>query len=187
VNVLKTLTKWQTGGGLLILAILFLASLGDLFFFNKPPDVFHPLTKEEAERGCEIAANDNAPFLKELLVQKFGWDKLPANSVQHVWMAGFWRDGRERLVIRLSPEEFDDLKAHIDSYLAKEPRQDSDCEHPFSTDSPGNRFKWWVPPGKTVFSFRLDYASNEINRLFAGYTMEYDPVPQLLYIDAWPN
>jgi hypothetical protein len=181
----STSTKWRLRCLLLMLVASAIFAAYISWHEHQPKPVFRTFTEEEINNGWEEPADDKNPFLTGLLVKNFGWHALPPHSVQHAWAAGFAHHA-ERFVIHLSPEVFADLKAHIDSTLAKGPKQEPYPNPSLGPDpSAGDRFKWWAPPHKSAFSFSLGGdAIKETGELIGNYILEYDPQTQLLYIDA---
>lgn len=104
-----------------------------------------------------------------------GWHKLPPGSILHEWR--WLLEIRRKFLIRLSPDEFADLKAHFDSTQLGKSSVQKDAFRPEEPDE--SKCGWWKPPNKNVFYFSLLDESG----LYGDYYMEYDPKSQLLYLD----
>ncbi len=168
---------------LLVLAVTIGLVIADswVYFIAPAPDFSYLI--EDANRGSEIPADDNDPFLTDLLVKYFGWHSLSAHSVQHAWAAGFYHHV-ERFVIHLSPEEFADLKAHIDSTMKDRPQESFGKPSLGPDSSRADQFKWWNPPNKNAFLVPVGGIPDQAGEIIGDYIFEYDPETQLLYIDA---
>jgi hypothetical protein len=178
------ITKRRVVVLLLVSALVLLVFLSKWFLFNESTGVFRTISLEEANRGSEVPADDSDPFLTVLFTKCFNWHSLPPHSVQHTWSAGLIHHA-ERYVIHLSPEDFADLKSHIDSYVKEHPQEPYGKLSLGPDTSTVNQLKWWTPPNKNAFSFSIGINEDKQSEAVLGdYIFEYDPDTQLLYIDA---